>query len=127
MDEIKLPDSSAAEDIVGYGLADTLLRVDRPLLLIIEDHLDVVQYLRSFLDKTYRLDVATNGQEGWDKALEIVPDNAKQDWRDGHGSGCGGVACLSFRLEKGHAPRQADHPRGRHGKADRHGNRPEGH
>lgn len=47
---------------------------DTPLILIVEDNRDVVYYLRSCLQKYYRLEVAENGQEGIDKALEIIPD-----------------------------------------------------
>jgi DNA-binding response OmpR family regulator/two-component sensor histidine kinase len=45
-----------------------------PLLLIIEDNKDVVFYLGSCLEEDYRLVVACNGQQGIDKALEIIPD-----------------------------------------------------
>lgn len=45
-----------------------------PLTLIIEDNKDVVTYLISCLDKDYRLEVAYNGREGINKALELIPD-----------------------------------------------------
>lgn len=45
-----------------------------PLALIIEDNRDVVSFLRSCLQKKYKLEVAHNGREGIEKALEIVPD-----------------------------------------------------
>lgn len=45
-----------------------------PLALIIEDNRDVVSFLRACLQKKYKLEVAYNGQEGIEKALEIVPD-----------------------------------------------------
>ncbi|MCB9264079.1 MAG: response regulator [Lewinellaceae bacterium] len=45
-----------------------------PLLLIIEDNQDVVQYLISCLDGEYQLVAAPNGQAGIDKAIELVPD-----------------------------------------------------
>lgn len=47
---------------------------DAPLLLIIEDNRDLVQYLISCLEKDYRLEVAYNGQEGIDKAIDLTPD-----------------------------------------------------
>lgn len=46
----------------------------KPLLLIIEDNLDVMTYLASILDHDYQLQHAADGQEGIDKALEVVPD-----------------------------------------------------
>jgi signal transduction histidine kinase/CheY-like chemotaxis protein/AraC-like DNA-binding protein/ligand-binding sensor domain-containing protein len=45
-----------------------------PLLLIIEDNPDVVEYLRSCLVQTYRLEYAYNGRAGIEKALETIPD-----------------------------------------------------
>ncbi|MCB0586419.1 MAG: helix-turn-helix domain-containing protein, partial [Phaeodactylibacter sp.] len=47
---------------------------DNPLLLIIEDNADVVTYLASFLSGNYRLALAPDGQEGINKAIELVPD-----------------------------------------------------
>lgn len=47
---------------------------DKPLLLIVEDNSDVVEYLFSVLDKQYNITLATNGKTGLEKALEIIPD-----------------------------------------------------
>lgn len=46
---------------------------DTPLLLIIEDNLDVASYIETCTDK-YRIEKAINGQAGIDKAIELVPD-----------------------------------------------------
>lgn len=45
-----------------------------PLVLIVEDNADVVAYLISCLDRKYRIAVANGGQQGIDRALELVPD-----------------------------------------------------
>ena len=45
-----------------------------PFLLIIEDNLDVVAYLRAILEQDYQLDIAYNGKIGIEKAFENVPD-----------------------------------------------------
>ncbi|MDP4275577.1 MAG: ATP-binding protein [Bacteroidota bacterium] len=45
-----------------------------PLLLIVEDSSDVVQYLQAILKNEYRTEVAVNGSIGLEKALEIIPD-----------------------------------------------------
>lgn len=45
-----------------------------PLLLIVEDNVDVVQYLQSCFNKRYRIEWARDGQEGVEKALDLVPD-----------------------------------------------------
>ena len=47
---------------------------DRATLLIIEDNADVVQYIASILQQDYELMLATDGQEGIDKAIEHIPD-----------------------------------------------------
>ena len=47
---------------------------DLPLALLIEDHEDVLKYLVSCLKGQYRLQLARNGQDGINLALEQVPD-----------------------------------------------------
>ena len=45
-----------------------------PTLLIVEDNTDVVQYLVACLEDQFQLEVARDGQEGVEKAIEQVPD-----------------------------------------------------
>ncbi|MEM7572756.1 MAG: ATP-binding protein [Bacteroidota bacterium] len=45
-----------------------------PSLLIIEDNLDVVEYLSLCLESRYELAFAYNGRAGIDKAMELSPD-----------------------------------------------------
>lgn len=45
-----------------------------PSLLIVEDNADLRQYLISLLEGLYRLEIAVDGQEGVEKAIEQVPD-----------------------------------------------------
>ncbi|MBG0859694.1 MAG: response regulator, partial [Bacteroidales bacterium] len=47
---------------------------EAPLLLIVEDNHDVVQYLHAILKTEYRVEVAENGQAGIRKAIELIPD-----------------------------------------------------
>ncbi|MBG0861078.1 MAG: response regulator [Bacteroidales bacterium] len=47
---------------------------EAPLLLIVEDNHDVVQYLHAILKTEYKVEVAENGQTGIRKALELIPD-----------------------------------------------------
>ena len=55
-----------------------LLQEDQPAswpqLLIVEDNPDVVFYLQSILSDHYQLQIATDGQQGIDLAIEQVPD-----------------------------------------------------
>ncbi|GAB5553196.1 MAG: two-component regulator propeller domain-containing protein [Saprospiraceae bacterium] len=45
-----------------------------PLVLIIEDNADVITYVKGILAPYYRLATAVNGEEGIQKAFEIIPD-----------------------------------------------------
>ncbi|MGI9544908.1 MAG: hybrid sensor histidine kinase/response regulator transcription factor [Cyclobacteriaceae bacterium] len=54
--------------------SSTTVDDQQPLLLIIEDNPDVVTYLASILDQDYQLHYAGDGEEGIEKALEVVPD-----------------------------------------------------
>lgn len=47
---------------------------DKPLLLIIEDNADVIEYIETILEKSYEIKSVRNGQAGIDTALEIIPD-----------------------------------------------------
>lgn len=43
-------------------------------ILIVEDNIEVIQYLQSILGDYYNIEYALNGKEGFDKATEILPD-----------------------------------------------------
>jgi signal transduction histidine kinase/DNA-binding response OmpR family regulator len=45
-----------------------------PVLLIVEDNADLVNYLFELLKEKYYIEVATNGKEGFEKASKIIPD-----------------------------------------------------
>lgn len=47
---------------------------ERPLLLIVEDNHDLVQYMQSLLKEEYRIQVARDGEAGIELALELIPD-----------------------------------------------------
>ncbi len=47
---------------------------ERPRLLIVEDNIDIAQYLRSCLENEFLVHIAWNGQEGIDVAIDTVPD-----------------------------------------------------
>ncbi len=53
---------------------DTKNKKDLPVLLIIEDNEDLIQFLVKLLNNEYEIVVAHNGKEGIDKALERIPD-----------------------------------------------------
>ncbi|HEY4149146.1 MAG TPA: two-component regulator propeller domain-containing protein, partial [Chitinophagaceae bacterium] len=45
-----------------------------PLVLLVEDNFELQAFLRSQLSAIFRVEVAGNGEEGWQKALVLVPD-----------------------------------------------------
>ena len=47
---------------------------DKPILLIVEDNRDVINYLVQVLGQSYHVIEAINGVQGIDKAIEIIPD-----------------------------------------------------
>jgi len=47
---------------------------DRPILLVVEDNSDLVQYLTALLSGEYRINIAGNGKDGLHKALDLIPD-----------------------------------------------------
>lgn len=82
---VNLPDEeSAASSEVNAGAAlpealavsviDEVDVRELPIVLIIEDNAAVRNYIKDFLVNSFRIVEATNGQEGIDKAFEILPD-----------------------------------------------------
>ncbi len=77
------PNGAAMEDmifaiseheVISEALASTNSEVtDRAKLLVIEDNLNVIQYIESILENDYELLVATDGQEGINMAIEQIP------------------------------------------------------
>ncbi len=51
-----------------------------PTLLIVEDHPDLRTYLHEQTASAYRVVEATDGEEGWDAALQHTPDLIICDW-----------------------------------------------
>lgn len=47
---------------------------EKPLLLLVEDNADLLAYLHECLHQDYELHMATDGQIGIEKAVELVPD-----------------------------------------------------
>ena len=72
--------ATAIKNLVVANQGEAMPFVDQvagenlPHILLIEDNTDVVSYLMSCLEADYRISVAHDGEEGIQKALEMVPD-----------------------------------------------------
>ncbi|HJW30655.1 MAG TPA: ATP-binding protein, partial [Saprospiraceae bacterium] len=83
-DEIALPtkphlavtriQAEPVTDDFSVQAQEASLQETRPLLLIIEDNPDVVEYLTACLESIYLIRVAFNGKAGVEKAFEEIPD-----------------------------------------------------
>lgn len=69
---LPLIDNTERVDSVFHSPVET--NGEKPLILIIEDNADVTEYIISCLASGYHLQTASNGKNGIEKALEIVPD-----------------------------------------------------
>lgn len=47
---------------------------EKPLVLVIEDNIDVTEYIIACLSPNYQLQTARNGKEGLEKAFALIPD-----------------------------------------------------
>lgn len=47
---------------------------DLPIILVVEDESDMLQYIYEILAPSFKVVTATNGREGIDKAFETIPD-----------------------------------------------------
>jgi signal transduction histidine kinase/ligand-binding sensor domain-containing protein/AraC-like DNA-binding protein len=56
------------------GDIDQILDTNKPLLLIIEDNFDVRNYIISRLENDYKINEAIDGEDGFSKSIEQIPD-----------------------------------------------------
>ena len=47
---------------------------EKPILLIVEDNQELLDYIRSFLSVEYKIVEAYDGKTGWEKVLQFIPD-----------------------------------------------------
>jgi signal transduction histidine kinase/ligand-binding sensor domain-containing protein/DNA-binding response OmpR family regulator len=53
---------------------DLIRETEKSLLLIVEDNSDVRRYIKDNLIKDYRILEAVDGEDGWNKSIEQIPD-----------------------------------------------------
>ena len=73
VEEAKVEASKSETQLVSKK---TVLVTDdqTPLVLLVEDNWDVLEFVQGVLDKTYQIEIARDGQQGIDQAIEKIPD-----------------------------------------------------
>jgi DNA-binding response OmpR family regulator len=64
------PDETKAE----HSDLDAITETEKPLLLIVEDNYDVRNYIKKSLGEGYRIIEAVDGEDGWNKSIEQLPE-----------------------------------------------------
>ena len=81
-----------------------LIDFESPILLIIEDNMDVTYYLKTCLEDQYQILSCRNGKDGIEKALEILPDIILSDVMMPEKDGFEVVATLKEDERTSHIP-----------------------
>lgn len=66
--------SMPIEPLPAYSNYNAPATNELPILLIVEDNTDLRRYIRSQFDTEYQIQEAKDGQEGLEKAKELIPD-----------------------------------------------------
>lgn len=77
---------------------------DKPVLLIVEDNLNLQRYLQADLSDEFMIHTANNGAEGLKKAMEEVPDIIVSDWMMPEMSGIEFCAAVKSNNITSHIP-----------------------
>jgi signal transduction histidine kinase/DNA-binding response OmpR family regulator len=76
----------------------------QPLILLVEDNYDVLDFVKGILEKNYQVETARDGQEGVDKAIELIPDLIITDVMMPHKNGFELTAELKNDERSSHIP-----------------------
>lgn len=105
------PDSSSTEfyqilpnQIPKNEFDSSVMDSDLPSLLIIEDNLDIAQYITSCLEGIYKIEWAKDGQEGIEKAKFQIPDLIISDVMMPKKNGFEVCAILKNEITTNHIP-----------------------
>jgi DNA-binding response OmpR family regulator len=74
---IIVPESLIEDDPrsnIQYPTSNIKHQISKPLVLVVEDNADLRQYIRSNMDGEYQIKEAENGEEGFKKATNDIPD-----------------------------------------------------
>ena len=81
--KVTLPMEDIKNEKVSEEIADAALNVikeeshnsnTRPVLLVVEDNIEIMNYVISIFEKSFETVSAANGQQGIQNAIELVPD-----------------------------------------------------
>jgi DNA-binding response OmpR family regulator len=72
--EIFVSDFTEKKEERKNGALEFLEKESQPILLIIEDNFDVRNYVKDNLDKEYSVLEAVDGEDGWNKSIDHIPD-----------------------------------------------------
>ncbi|MDZ4702795.1 MAG: ATP-binding protein, partial [Saprospiraceae bacterium] len=84
----KTPDPATGDEVVVFQPVEASVETENsplpdpsgnPLLLLVEDNADLIQYLSALLAGDYQLITARNGREGLEQAFEHLPDIVLSD------------------------------------------------
>jgi CheY-like chemotaxis protein len=79
-------------------------RAEKPTILIVEDNEDVLQVLTEMFSPLYNVVTSTNGEEGFEKTLEIIPDIVLSDVMMARMSGRELCRKIKSQFELSHIP-----------------------
>ena len=65
---------SNPEQSFTYKPKTALENTDQPIMLIVEDNVDVLNFIAHIFTDKYKVYTALNGLKGWETAIEIIPD-----------------------------------------------------
>jgi len=67
-------DNTPCNETQPEGGDINIYKKDTPLLLIVEDNDEMREFLQKILWKKYRIELASDGREGLEKAMTLIPD-----------------------------------------------------
>lgn len=73
------PQTPEREPVALTDAAEEDEEVLRPVVLVVEDNQEILQYIRQSLSRYYEILTAENGQEGWEEAQKRLPDIVVSD------------------------------------------------
>lgn len=69
-----LDDTNLNYDFMNEEIDQLEQEQDQPIILVVEDESDMLQYIYEILSPSFKVVTATNGKEGIERALEYIPD-----------------------------------------------------